>query len=239
MPASRFPLLAGEQERLRALSSYRLDGPSPEAAFDHVVQLAADLFHVPIALVSFVEENQQFFKARVGLDVCNTSRDASFCAHALASDDVLVIPDAHADPRFADNPLVTGAPFIRFYAGAPIVTPTRQRLGSVCIIDTDPRPLLTQHDQKLLKSLASIVVDHLERRRLDMVRRAATRMAAATPDAIICSDETGTISFWNAAAERIFGWSRQEAVGQFLQIIVPPEHRAAHQAEMAPGGRWR
>ena len=233
MPLRRFPVPADEPQRLEALRSYRLDGPAPEAEFDHVARLAADIFEVPTALVSFVEENQQFFKARLGFDACETSRDVSFCAHALMGDDVLVIPDARADERFALNPLVTGHPFIRFYAGAPIVTPGGQRLGSVCIIDNAPRASLTDREQRILQGLAKVVVDHLERRRLDVVRRAAMKMASTTPDAIVCSDESGTITFWNAAAERIFGFSRVEAIGMPLTSIVPPEFRAGHEAGMA------
>ena len=233
MSSRRFPLPIDEPQRLEALRSYRLDGPVPEAEFDHVVRLAVDIFQVPTALVSFVEEDQQFFKARLGFDACETSRDVSFCAHALMSDDVLVIPDASADDRFASNPLVTGHPFIRFYAGAPIVTPSGHRLGSVCVIDTEPRAPLTNREQTILQGLAKVVVDHLERRRLDVVRRAAMKMASTTPDAIVCSDEKGVISFWNAAAERMFGFNRNEAMGMPLTSIVPPEFRAGHEAGMA------
>ena len=233
MSSRRYPLPADEPQRLEALRSYRLDGPAPEAEFDHVVRLAVDIFQVPTALVSFVEEDQQFFKARLGFDACETSRDVSFCTHALMSDDVLVIPDARADERFADNPLVTGHPFVRFYAGAPIVTPGGQRLGSVCVIDTEPRAPLTDREQTILQGLAKVVVDHLERRRLNVFRRAAMRMSSTTPDAIICSDETGVISFWNAAAERMFGFDRSEAMSMPLTSIVPPEFRAGHEAGMA------
>lgn len=223
---------AAELTRLAALKSYRLDGPAPEAAFDHVVRLAADLFEVPIALVSFVGEHEQVFKGRVGFDGCGTTRDASFCAHAIASDDVMVVPDALADPRFRHNPMVTGEPFFRFYAGAPIITPEGHRLGSVCIIDTVPRPPLTERQCGLLQSLAHIVVDHLERRRLDTLRHAALRMAAVTPDAIICSDEAGTVIFWNEAAQRIFGHTRDEMVGRPLATLVPPEFQAHHREMM-------
>ena len=233
MPPRRYPQPADERQRLEALRSYRLDGPVPEAEFDHIVRLAVDIFDVPTALVSFVEEDQQFFKARVGFAACETSRDVSFCAHALMSDDVLVIPDARADERFATNPLVTGHPFIRFYAGAPIVTPAGHRLGSVCIIDTTPRAPLMEREQRVLQGLAKVVVDHLERRRLDLVRHAAMKMASTTPDGIVCSDENGTISFWNAAAERMFGFSRVEAVGMPLTGIIPLEFRAGHEAGMA------
>ncbi len=222
-----------ERARLQALRSYRLHDPSPEAAFDHVVRLAADLFEVPTALVSFVGEHEQVFKGRVGFDRCATERDNSFCAHAIAEDEVLVVEDARVDPRFRDNPLVIGEPFIRFYAGAPITTPDGHRLGSVCVIDSVPRPPLTERQRGLLQSLARIVMDSLEQRRLDTVRRAAMRMAAAIPDAIVCSDETGRVTFWNAAAERLFGYTRNQMLGKPLAQIVPAEYLPHHRAMMA------
>ncbi len=233
MPPQRYPLPNDEQQRLEVLRSYRLEVSSPASEFDHVVQLAADLFEVPTALVSFVEEHQQFFKARVGFEACETSREVSFCAHALMSDEVLVIPDARYDARFADNPLVVGPPFIRFYAGAPIVTPDGHRLGSVCVIDTEPRAHLSQRQLSLLRSLAKIVTDHLEKRKLDIVRQAAMSMAAATPDAIVCADDAGTITFWNEAAERMFGYAKREAIGRPLTLIVPAAFRGGHEAGMA------
>ncbi len=215
-----------ERARLNVLRSYRLDGP--EAAFDHVVRLAADLFEVPTASVSFVGEHEQVIGSRVGFDAWRTSRDASFCAHAIAGDGVMEVTDALADQRFRADPLVTAAPFIRFCAGAPIIAPGGQRLGSLCIFDTVPRPPLTERQRGLLQSLAGIVMEHLERRRLDTVRQAALRMAAATPDAIVSSDEAGRVTFWNAAAERIFGYTSGEIVGRPVATLVPPEFLSLH-----------
>ena len=233
--------LSDETRRIAVLDDYRVLDTPPEAEFDRIVQLAANLFGVPIALVSLVHAERQFFKARIGLKVCETSREVSFCAHALASYEVLVVPDALADPRFADNPLVTGEPFIRFYAGVPIVSPEGHKLGTVCVIDTVARSPLTDQQEKLLQSLAQIAMDQLERRRLDIVRRAAMRMAAATPDAIVCADETGAVSFWNAAAERMFGFSRSEMMGWPLSSVVPPRDRGTFDAIVAhcdgAGGR--
>ena len=100
-------------------------GHRPGAGFDRLVSLAARLFNVPIALVSLVDDERQWFKARCGLDVEQTPRSISFCVYAILGDDVMVVPDATLDPRFAENPLVTGGPRIRFYAGAPLITPER------------------------------------------------------------------------------------------------------------------
>ena len=233
MPETRFPIPSDEAGRLAALREYRIVDTPSEPEFDHIVRLTADLFHVPTALVSLVESDRQFFKARVGFEACESSRDVSFCAHALLSENVLVVPDAQDDPRFSDNALVTGAPFIRFYAGAPLRTPSGHHIGSLCIIDTKPRLPLTAHEQDLLTSLARITMDRFEQKRLDVLKRASLQMAAATPDAIICSGPDGRVSFWNAAAERMFGFSRSEIMNRPLDLVIPPEHRAAHAAGMA------
>ncbi len=138
MPA---PLPPNETERLDTLSRYDVLDTPPDAALDRLTALAARLFDVPIALVSLVDKDRQWFKSRHGLDVCETHRDQSFCAYAILPevDEPMVVFDATLDPRFADNPLVTGAPGIRFYAGAPLRMSNGTALGSFCIIDTKPR----------------------------------------------------------------------------------------------------
>ncbi len=135
------PLPENEQERLALLYELLLLDTPPERRLDKIVEFAASEFDVPICLISLVDANRQWFKARVGLDVCETPRDISFCAHALGGDEVLVIGDALLDPRFHDNPLVTGAPHIRFYAGAPLIMREGLAIGTLCLIDTRPRTL--------------------------------------------------------------------------------------------------
>lgn len=133
------PLPANEQERLALLYELLLLDTPPERRLDKIVEFAAGEFDVPICLISLVDANRQWFKARVGLDVCETPRDVSFCAHALGSEDVLLIEDTLRDPHFHDNPLVTGAPQIRFYAGAPLIMRDGLAIGTLCLIDTRPR----------------------------------------------------------------------------------------------------
>lgn len=159
------PLL--EAERLDALSSFAILDTPEEAAFDHITQLAAHLLDAPIALISLVDEKRQWFKSAYGLDVRETPRDQAFCIHALALQPggVLVVPDATGDPRFAENPLVTGPPHIRFYAGAVLTDPDGHNLGTLCVIDSSPRPSPSDAELHQLRSLARIVVDHLESRR--------------------------------------------------------------------------
>lgn len=136
------PLPANEAERLAALRSYGLLDTPAEAAFDDIVQLAAYICSTPISLLSLVDADRQWFKARHGLDVVETPRDLSFCAHAiLQPGELLLVPDAPQDRRFADNQLVTGAPHIHFYAGMPLTTPGGHALGSLCVIDRQPRQL--------------------------------------------------------------------------------------------------
>ncbi|WEK03256.1 MAG: EAL domain-containing protein [Candidatus Devosia phytovorans] len=210
-----------ETNRLEALEKLQIDN-RPEAEFDHIVQFAAAIFGAPTALISLVEDERQIFKARIGLDESETARDASFCAHTIQSDQVLVVPDARLDDRFRDNPLVTGEPFIRFYAGAPLITESGHRLGSVCVIDKDPRQGLSSDQKRWLSGLARIAMDHFERKRLDRTRRAAMSLAGTTPDAIIAADAEHRITFWNAAAEKIFEIPREAAVGRRFSSLLTP-----------------
>ena len=145
-----------ETNRLAQLRSLALLDTDSEERFDRVTRLAQRLFGVPIALVSFVDADRQWFKSRQGLDVQETPRESSFCAHAILGDEVMQVEDATTDPRFAENPLVLGAPEIRFYAGAPIEGPGGAKLGTLCIIDREPREL-SASDMKLLQDLAEMV----------------------------------------------------------------------------------
>src|SRR5206468_1389908 len=138
-----------------------------------ITALAARLLSAPIALVSLVDQERQWFKSCVGLDFNQTPRALSFCAHAILSDDVFVVPDAALDPRFAGNPLVTGPPHIRFYAGAQLKTPDGFNLGTLCVIDTAPRQGLAGDERLLLTGLAALAVDELELRRARGQSRAA------------------------------------------------------------------
>jgi len=145
-----------ESMRLNDLKSLDiLDSPTEER-FDRITRMAKRMFGVPIALVSLVDENRQWFKSCVGLDVLETPRDISFCGHAILGDDLFIIPDTKTDERFSDNPLVLNEPYIRFYAGCPIKLPNNSKMGTLCIIDVKPRQL-TDDDFNLLKDLAAMV----------------------------------------------------------------------------------
>jgi len=154
MQAPQIP--ANEGPRLHALRVRGLLDSPAEERFDRLTRLTQQLFGVKIALVSLIDADRQWFKSRQGLDVCETSRDISFCGHAILASDIFEVPDATQDVRFADNPLVTEAPHIRFYAGAPLSSSDGFRLGTLCIIDTEPRQLAAA-DRRMLRDLADLV----------------------------------------------------------------------------------
>ena len=154
-----------DQDRVKALRAYDvLDTPS-EPEFDALVSKAARIVGAPIALISFVDEHRQWFKARVGLDVEETPIASSFCTHAIRGKGVFTVKDATRDERFATNPLVTGDPGIRFYAGVPLQAANGQRIGTLCVIDRQVRPALTQDEQRGLSNLAGEVMALMEARR--------------------------------------------------------------------------
>jgi GAF domain-containing protein len=149
-----------ESARLNALRSLNILDTLPEDRFDRLTRMAKRMFRVPIALVSIVDENRQWFKSCNGLAASETPRNISFCGHAILGDDIFVINDALADPRFADNPLVIGHPHIRFYAGCPIRVAGGMKMGTLCLIDDHPREF-DGEDAAALRDLAAMVEDEL------------------------------------------------------------------------------
>jgi diguanylate cyclase (GGDEF)-like protein/PAS domain S-box-containing protein len=220
------PSLINEEARLAALREYDLTPLTCDESFDHIINLATQLFFVPIATLTIVEHEFQFHVARKGVEASCADRAVSFCAHAIGQDDLLVVNDAALDDRFYDNPLVLGEPYIRFYAGVPIRAPCGSPIGTLCIIDTKPRPRgLNRFERNNLCGLAKIAQDKLEVRRLETAQKEGQQrfqqIAANSPDGIICIDPRGRIAFWNGASERIFGYSAGEAIGETLDLIVP------------------
>jgi len=234
MPAAMLP--SNEADRLAAVHSYQTLDTACEDTFDNLTRLAARLTGCPTALVCLVDENRQWFKARHGSDATQTPRDMSICAHAILDPScALVVPDATADVRFADNPLVTGLPGIRFYAGVPLVNPEGYALGTLCTIDYAPKHLGPQ-DLENLSHLAQAVMSTLELRRatgraLTMAQAAEDRLARlieASPTALVLSGQSGQIRMTNQQADRMFGYARGELQGKPLEILLPERFRRQH-----------
>jgi GAF domain-containing protein len=176
-----------EQARLEALKGYRILDTDAEQSYDDITVLAAQICDVPIALISLVDAERQWFKSRVGVDVSETSRDVSFCAHAILGEEALVVPDARADERFRDNPLVCSQPHIVFYAGVPLCTPEGARIGTLCVIDQQPREL-SEGQLRSLEALARQVVLQLELKRVsDQLAGALQRIDVMEELIPICS----------------------------------------------------
>ncbi len=152
-----------EDNRIQKLLSYQILETAPETAYDDLTALAAYICGTATALVSLMDVSKQWVKSKVGFEITETPRNIAFCAHAILNPGVMIVPDTHADDRFADNPLVTGAPHIRFYAGAPLVTSDGYALGTLCVIDYEPKQL-DEAQIRALEILSRQVVSHLELR---------------------------------------------------------------------------
>lgn len=181
------PPAISEPERLRALRRYHILDTEPEQAFNDLAQLAAFVCSTPMAMVSLIDERRQWFKARTGVDVAQIPREHAFCQYAMRAEDVYEIPDTAADPRFDHNPLVTGSPYIRFYSGAPLLTPEGQCVGTLCALDVVPRQL-SPDQREALRVLARQVMALLELRRLRIGRPDEPRRPAASGRAASAAD---------------------------------------------------
>jgi GAF domain-containing protein len=223
-----------EFARQRALDTYRVLDTLPDAAYEDIVQLASVLCDAPIALISLIDRDRQWFKARVGLDVEQTGRDVAFCDHAIRQPDrVMEVPDATQDARFADNPLVTGAPDIRFYAGMPLVTPGGAPIGTVCVIDREPREL-DDTQRRGLAALARLTMNLMEARHRELEHERNARLAAIEQEEHEAPTRVGDgFSVGVIEVQDVAGTARRLGDRAFKRALEQLEH--ALEAGLRPG----
>src|ERR1700738_5421830 len=209
------PIPPSEQRRLAALyESELLDTPS-EDLFDSFTRLAARLCDTPISLITLVDRDRQWFKSSVGLDVRETAREIAFCAHTILGEDMFEVGDAGADPRFADNPVVTGEPGIRFYAGFPLRSSEGEAVGTVCVIDRRPRAL-TPEQRASLAAIADAIVEQFE------ARRTLLRLFDSSQTELYHVDLAAQrVIFASDAARRNLGYTIEEIRRLPLAALVP------------------
>ena len=222
------PVPPNESARLAALRSYDVLDTAPEVSYDNIVLLASQICQVPMALISLVEIDRQWFKASFGLGATEFPRNVSFCSHAIVDPgEIMVVEDARQDDRFSANPLVTAQPHIRFYAGAPLVNPEGHALGTLCVIDQTPR-VMTDVQRRALAVLGQNVVTLLELRRTDRCHRQTIAtlqlletesrrvavVASRTSNAVILTDAQGRIEWVNEGFGRVTGYTLAEVAGR-------------------------
>ncbi len=228
------PIPATEPERLEALASYDILDTPREPEFDDLTRIASYVCRTPIAVISLIDDERQWFKSAIGMDdAFETPREHSFCAHAILEKEMLVIPDTLEDARFKDNPLVLSGPAIRFYAGAPLVTEQGHALGSLCVADTTPREL-TSEQRALLQALARAVVSRMEERRKlaelsrtimerDQAQEELDRFFNLSVDLLCVTDFDYKFKRLNPAWAKTLGYSREEMLGTSYMDYVHPD----------------
>jgi len=220
-----------ETRRLEALNSYNVLDTLPEKEFDAITRLASYICQVPIALISLIDEERQWFKSKVGLDAVETSRADAFCNYTILSDEILEINNAAEDETFKNNPFVTGDDHIRFYAGAPLIDPDGHRLGSLCVVDTVPRKL-TFEQRDALRTLADEIMSHFvvskQKRELEnsvKIHKEFFNLFNSSPEIHLIADKDSNIELINNSVKTILGYDPREAIGRSLWDFVVGHNR--------------
>ena len=227
-----------EQDRLQKLKSLRILNTEPEAIFDGITSLASHLCQCPIVFLSLIDANQQWFKSRIGFTNTSTPRDIAFCAETILGSSPLVIPDITHEPRYATHPLVQGAPYARFYAGAPIITKDNFAIGSLCVLHTQPHTL-TPQQLSALEMLAEQAARHIEMRSelslfqakvnaLGESERRFRTIADASPMLLWIADEAGNRTFFNQAWCEFTGLSREDSIADHWMKSIHPDDREVY-----------
>ena len=241
-----------EAERLAELLRYRVLDTGKEVAFDRITRLASTLLEMPIALVSLVDQHRQWFKSEVGLGRAETTREGSFCSHAINQNTPLIVGDTHADARFSTNPLVLQAPKIRFYAGAPLTTPSGLNVGTLCVLDHQPRVFSPKQTQ-VLCDLAALTVDEFELRAARALAEQRADVLQQTvlifdnlPQGVVLFDAQFRCVYANHAMGEVFdlpsaamlGWTHEQANAHVAGLCDDPEEvlrRMPAMPELATG----
>ncbi|MFC3852015.1 EAL domain-containing protein [Salinispirillum marinum] len=223
-----------ETQRLAALCQTGLLDTPPEERFDRLTRMAAQHFGVPVSLISLVDAERQWFKSHFGLEICETHRDHSFCSHAIQTAEGMQVRDATEDVRFNTNPLVTGTPHIRFYAGVPLFYWHGERLGTLCLIDHEPRQLST-NEWQFLVDLAAIASREIQATRYaalgDELTLQTERMRTVfnnMRDSVVLASAQGVVLDINHETEVLFGYTRSELIGASINRLMPPSIAAEH-----------
>ncbi len=231
-------LPSNEADRLRLLESLNILDTPPEERFDRLTRIAQHILQVPITLVSLLDAERQWFKSRQGLNAPETPREISFCGHAILGTGTMIVPDAMADARFADNPLVIEEPKIRFYAGAPLRLSNGLALGTLCGIDYKPRQV-SPEQLAALQDLAQCVIAEIEQNQhqksmidLLLVQARYVSIIESSANAVISTTMDGSITSWNPASERLFGYSAEEVMGQSVQKILARDQISEEKAHL-------
>lgn len=227
-------IFPSESARLKALSAYGLDEEQMLQSLDPVVHIASRMFAMPVAAVNMIGSDHVFFAASVGVGEVDMRRDVSFCAHAITQSEVMVVPDASLDERFHDNPLVTGATQLRFYAGVPLLSPEGLALGALCVIDDRPHPEFSHEDRQRLQELAKMASDRLELRRIEVAaertRPPFDEYAGSSSCPVVWFDAQLQLIEWNQSAALAYGYNLQDKKALQFDLLLPARDRASFRA---------
>ncbi|MDH4981896.1 EAL domain-containing protein [Hyphomicrobium sp. D-2] len=225
-----------EADRIRALEEYRIIGSPADPDLDRIVKLAARVCRVPMAALFIVGRDRVHVKSQYGAELGDLPRHERICTYINSQDALFCVPDTAADPHLAGSAIVRKSPGIRFYAGVPLVAPSGHKIGAICVFDPKPWSKFCSKDRRALEDVAALVMERLEMRRVHAASDDGDlrfeRIASTSPNAIVCADAHGGITFWNKSAEAMMGYSAHEVLGQPVSFVFPDRLRRTQTAKL-------